>query len=220
MKLELIYFDDQISNIECYQAMLENTFKITGFTDCTVYNEVLKSRKPHGILLDFHMPVYDGILLHEKIINSEHYNGCPVFFISGDESDDIRIKTLQSGGIDFFNRQIKEEELKLRLLNKIKRFFQGDANIDVGNLRFDSKSFTVFIKNKPIDLTLIEIRIMSYLLKKMPEPVPTDELMIQIWGNAEGKGKVHVHVSHLNLKFSTWNHEIIMRDSCACIVPF
>ena len=82
MKFQIVYFDDQIQNIEAYQASLKDTFNISGYTDTAEYSHVLKKHKPHGILLDLHMPKHDGLALHHRIVNCEHYNGCPIFFIS------------------------------------------------------------------------------------------------------------------------------------------
>lgn len=218
MKFQLLYFDDQIANIECYQAMLKDQFNVTGFTDSTIYKKALASNKPHGIILDLHMPVYDGLVLHDKIINSEDYNGCPIFFISGDPSDEIRLKSIQKGGVDFFNRHLSEEEVRLRLINKIKFFFQGDTIVEVGNLRLDAHLFNVYISDVPIDLTLIEMRILSCLIRRIPEQVNKTDLMEQIWGDGSKKGKMNVHLSHLKLKLSGWDHEIKNRENFISIV--
>jgi DNA-binding response OmpR family regulator len=219
MKLQLLYFDDQPSNIECYQSMLQGAFIVNGFTDTTEYEKALKDHKPHGIILDLHMPVWDGLTLHDKIINSENYNGCPIFFISGDPSDEMRLKTIQTGGRDFFNRQVAEEELKLRLNNKIKLFLQGDTIIDIGNLRMDTYSFNVTIEDKTADLTLFEMRILSYLLRKMPDAVHKNELVEQIWGNTTKIANMSVHISNMKLKLWDWNHEIRIINHLVSIVP-
>lgn len=219
MKFQLLYFDDQISNIECYQSMLQDHFVVHGHTDNSTYDKFLKAHKPHAILLDLHMPIYDGFVLHDKIINSEDYNGCPIFFISGDLSDEVRLKTIQTGGIDFFNRQINEEELKLRLTNKIRLFLQGDTIIDVGNLRLDTHSFSIYLNDKPTDLTLFELRILSCVLRRMPDGIPKLELKEQIWGSANTTGKMHVHLSNLKLKLRAWDHEIKIRGDFVVISP-
>jgi len=220
MRFEIIYFDDQISNIECYQTMLMDDFLITGYTDCTVFEMALEKQKPHGIMLDLHMPVWDGLTLYNKIVSSKNYNGCPIFFISSDISDESRLKTIQTGAIDFFDRSISEEELKLRLQNKIKVFFQGKIQIDLGNMRFDDHAFSIHVKGKPIDLTLFEMRILSSIIRKLPASVNKNELMEQIWGSNAAPGKMNVHVSNINLKLIGWNHEINIKENSISFNPF
>ena len=213
MKLKILIFDDQMINIECYQDMLKDKFVVSGFTETINYEQVLQNNKPHGILLDLHMPIYDGFVLHDKIIHSDHYNGCPVFFISADLSDESRLKAITSGGIDFFNRSIGQEELTLRLSSKIKSFLQGNTLIDLGNLRLDTFSFNAYIDEKVTDLSLIEMRILSLVMRRIPDPVHKNELMTQIWGDTSSQGKMYVHLSNIKSKLSAWNHELRIRDN-------
>ena len=171
-------------------------------------------------MLDLHMPIWDGLTLYNKIVSSENYNGCPVFFISSDVSDESRLKTIQTGAIDFFDRSISEEELKLRLQNKIKMFFQGKIQIDLGNMRFDDHAFSIHVKGKPIDLTLFEMRILSSIIRKMPAAVNKKELIEQLWGSNAAPGKINVHVSNINLKLIGWNHEINIKENSISFNPF
>lgn len=219
MKFQLFYFDDQIQNIEVYQTMLKDSFEITGIVDGTKYEEAMNLKRPHGIMLDLHMPIMDGITLYEKIVKSPNYNGCPIFFISGDLSDESRIRTIETGAIDFFNRQITEEELRLRLISKIKIFLKGASSLEIGNLRFDSNLFLTYVNNKPINLTLVEMRILSCVMRAMPDPVNKAELLEKIWVDNPKQGKIHVHLSNMKMKLWDWTHEMRIRDNFISIAP-
>lgn len=219
MKFQIVYFDDQVENIEVYNLMLKDNFNILGFTETANYSDIFKQHKPHGILLDLHMPKQDGLALYDQIIQCENYNGCPVFFISGDISDGARLKSMQLGAMDFFQRSIGEEELKLRLMNKIKMFLQGSVIIDIGNLQLNFDSFNIHLNGKVTDLTLIETRILIYLIKAVPEAVDKNELMMKIWGESSSKGKINVHLSNMKVKLWDWDHEIKIKDNCLSIMP-
>ena len=71
------------------------------------------------------------------------------------------MNAIKIGAIDFFNRNISQEELALRLSNKMKSFLQGSTSMDIGNLRLDTFSFSVFVDNKLIDQET------KYFLNKM-----------------------------------------------------
>jgi two-component system OmpR family response regulator len=216
--MKLLCFDDQISNIECFQSLLQNDFDVIGTTDTVSYCVLLKEHKPLAIMLDLHMPICDGLVLYDKIIKSEDYNKCPIFFISGDVSDEARLITIQTGGIDFFSRVIKEKELKLRLFNKIKLFLQGDLIIDIGNLRLDTHLFNVYVNSQLAELTLHEFRILSYVLRKLPNNTPRNELMEQVWGSVPRPGTMNVHISNLRAKLCDWNHELnIIKDDVGLV---
>lgn len=219
MKFQIVYFDDQIQNIEAYQAVYRDTFNIAGYTDPAEYSQVLAIHKPHGILLDLHMPKLDGLALYSRITNCPSYNGCPIFFISGDVSDESRLKSIQSGAIDFFTRTISKEELAVRMVNKIKMYLQGSALIDIGNLQLNSESFNILVNGKPSDLTLIETRILISLIKALPDAVDKDELILKIWGESSTKGKINVHLSNMKIKLRDWNHEIRVKGNALSIIP-
>lgn len=218
MKFKITYFDDQVLNIESYQALYQDDFFITGHTNSANYEESLRDNRPHGILLDLHMPIMDGLELYEKIIGSDFYNGCPIFFISGDVSEDSRLKMIQTGGVDVFNRSTNSSEIKVRINNKIKLFLQGPTVIDVDNLTLDTNLFTLNVNKVPVDLTLIEMRILSVVIRQIPRAIPKEELMAQIWGDTQVQGKLNVHLSNLKIKLQGWNHEIKIRGNLVSVL--
>jgi DNA-binding response OmpR family regulator len=214
MKFKLIYFDDVSANIELYQEILSEDFEILGTTDPSCFSDLIRKNQPQAILIDLHMPEINGIELCGKILKSDCYNDCPIFFISGDESDEGRLNSLSVGAIDFLSRFLSADELKLRLMSKIHFYLQRTPNLTIGNLRLDKNLFMTFIDGKPIDLTLIEIRILSFMVRNLPHPVTKTELLQGVWGESSsaGEGKIKVHVSNLNLKLSGWEHSIKMKD--------
>ena len=215
MKLKLIYFDDLEDNLGIYQDILEDVFEVIGTTECSRFPELLKEHKPHGILVDLHMPEMDGLELCQRILSSEHYNQCPVFFISGDDSQDSRLKAISLGAIDFLSRLIQHEELKVRILSKVKIYLKRTSILEFVNLRLDTNSFMTFVNDKPVDLTLVEMRILNCLLRNMPDPLQKSQLLETVWGDAslKGQGKIQVHIFNLNLKLVGWNYEIKIKDN-------
>ena len=83
----------------------------------------------------------------------------------------------------------------------------------------DTYSFNVTIEDKTADLTLFEMRILSYLLRKMPDAVHKNELVEQIWGNTTKIANMSVHISNMKLKLWDWNHEIRIINHLVSIVP-
>lgn len=208
MKLQLVYFDDQFQNLELSSLMFKDDFNIAGFTKTSQFEKALIRYNPHGILLDLHMPEESGVELYKKIISSENYNGCPIFFISADNSDVSRMLSIETGAIDFLARQMNYEELRLRLLSKIQHYLQGNNRIHVGNLCFNADNFTVKINSESIDMTLIETKILSILIKALPSAVDKDTLVSSVWDKEIIKNQLGVHLSNMKMKLIKWDHEI------------
>lgn len=213
MKWTLVYFDDQIANIECYKELLEDDFHVVGSNDATIYDQLIQTHRPHAFMLDVHMPVLDGHELYKRIIEHPLYNGCPVFFISGDISDENKVRSYQSGGIDFLARDLRSEELIARLSNKIKFYLQMSTVLELGNLRLDVESMTLSIGQTHQSLTLVEMRIIQILLRAFPTALTRTEVIKRIWGEESVKpGTINTHITNLKPKIEKWNHFIKIRD--------
>lgn len=220
MKWTLVYFDDQIQNIEVWKDLLEDNFNVIGCHDANSYQMVMKENHPHAFMLDVHMPVLDGHALYKKITEHPLYNGCPIFFISGDISDETKIRSYESGAVDFLSRDLPVEEIILRLSSKIKFYLQTSTVLELGNLRIDVQSLKTTIDDKTIDLTLLEMRLLGILLRSFPQTITRTEVIRKIWGDEVVKpGTINTHVANLRPKIEKWNHGIKIREDNILIQP-
>ena len=219
MKLKLIYIDDSNSNIESLKLILEDELTVVGASDQLEFASLLKDHSPHAILLDFHMPVMNGFELYEKIAIDKNYNGCPVLFISGEIQNESTLKAIKLGGMDFFSRSLPPQEIKFRLLSRMRLYLQSAAVLTFDNLCLDKNTFALTIGTDLIDLTLIELRVLSFILRSQPGPISKGQLVKTIWGESsiQNLGKLSVHVSHMNTKLAAWKHEIKMREDLILI---
>src|SRR5665648_219828 len=177
MKWTLVYFDDQITNIEAFTDLLSDSFDVIGLCDATKYAEVLQKYHPHVILLDVHMPILDGHELYKKISEHPLYNGCPVIFISGDKSDENILKSFEGGAIDFLSRDLSVEEIVIRITNKVKFHLQMATSLELGNLNIDLATMKASIYGENIDLTLLELRLLANILRAHPNALSRMDLI-------------------------------------------
>ncbi len=213
MKWTLIYIDDQIDNIECFSELLADKFNVLGSTNVNDCDSLITDNFPHAILLDVHMPQKNGYTLYQEIISHPLYNKCPIFFISGDPSDEIKIRSFQEGGVDFLPRDIKGEEMIIRLSNKICAFLQMATKLKLGNLSLDFESLKAQIDDRNIDLTLLEFRLLGTILRAFPQKVARQDLILKVWGNAPIKpGTVNTHLTNLKPKIAEWNYQTKVRE--------
>lgn len=213
MKWTLLYFDDQIQNIEAFKELLSEKFNVIGCNDATQFGSMLEENNPHIILLDVHMPILDGHALYKSISEHPLYNGCPVIFISGDQSDENKLRSFEKGGIDFLPRDLKTEEIAIRLVNKAKLFSQISTSLELGNLTVDVKSMKSTIAGKNVDLTLLELRMVSNILRSYPQTLTRAELIQKVWGTHSVKvGTINTHLTNLKPKIEGWNYQIKVRE--------
>lgn len=202
------YFDDDVENLKLYKTLFANDLHLDLINDPFSYNEIINGSYS-AILIDMHMPGMDGLELFQMIKKHPEYNQCPVLFISTDLSEEIKFKTISSGGVDFLERMMKKEELLLRLKNKI-NFFQHHKNIFIlGSMKLNLSELKVYLSSCAIDVTLTELKILKLLVKKFPEIVSREDLWKDVWpGQVAHSSTLNTHLSNLRNKFRDWEYDI------------
>lgn len=205
---KIAYFDDDVANLKLYENLLSNDFHMDLFNNPLNYKEVINGSYS-AILIDMHMPEMDGIELFKMIQKHPEYNHCPVLFISADLTEEIKFKTIYSGGVDFLDRMMKKEEMLFRLKNKI-NFFQYHKNIFIlGTLKLNLSELKIYLKSQVVDVTLTELKILKLLVKKFPEVVSREVLWNDIWpGQVAHSSTLNTHLSNLRSKFKDWEYDI------------
>jgi DNA-binding response OmpR family regulator len=208
VKSDIAYIDDDRLNLECIQAVFEDDFYVQIFDQPQVFLDSFSLKTFTCLLLDIHMPLIDGFALYEKIISHPKYNGCPIFFISSDESDTARIKSLTLGAVDFIGRLMSPDEMIARVKSKIQFFENHRSVIEFDRVKINLTQLKTSLDEKELPLTFIELKILLLVVKNFPDAVPKDTLVDQIWkGAIVQDATIHTHVFNLNTKLQSWTYE-------------
>lgn len=209
MKAGIAYIDDNKLNLECIKTILDQDFTVETFHRPEAFLTKFASTSYTSILVDIHMPTLDGFSLYEKIIEHPHYNGCPILFISSDDSDSARIKSFVLGAVDFLNRAINPDEMIARIKSKIQFFQKHRSIIEFTNLRVNLTLLKAYLDMKELPLTFIEFKILCLVLRNYPDVVTKELLIQQVWRtDCVLDATIYTHVSNLNNKLETWDYEI------------
>jgi len=68
-------------------------------------------------IIDFQMPVYNGVELYTEIARFEKYAEIPVIFVTADTDMTTRMEALNAGAIDFLTKPINPIEFQARVQN-------------------------------------------------------------------------------------------------------
>lgn len=209
MKAGIAYIDDNKLNLDCIKTILDQDFEVEIFQKPEAFLTKFESTSYTSILVDIHMPTLNGFSLYEKIIEHPHYNGCPILFISSDDSDSARIKSFVMGAVDFLNRAINPDEMIARIKSKIQFFQKHRSIIEFTNLRVNLTLLKAYLDSKELPLTFIEFKILCLVLRNYPDVVPKAQLIQQVWRTDHVlDATIYTHVSNLNSKLGAWDYEI------------
>lgn len=133
------------------------------------------------LLLDVNVPGTNGFELLKELREKDILT--PTIFITSlDMIDDIE-KGFTVGCDDYLKKPFELKELDLRIKN-IKRLFKiEDTNIiSISNqFTLDKKNLMLKKGEKETHITLKELEVLEYLIKKQGLPVSIEELSMNIW---------------------------------------
>lgn len=204
----IVLFDDDESNLKHYDSRFKDNFSLRGIQNPHLYPNYL-SDDLSAILIDIVMPVMDGIQLYGQIRSHQKYNGCPIIFISGSNSEEIMLKALNIGGQDFLTRSMKKDEMVTRIKNKIESFKHSRHIFQLGNVKLNTLELKVYHKNLGMDFTLTEMKILKFLLREHPRLLSREEINDEVWpGQNVIPTTLNTHLSNLRNKLTDWEYEI------------
>lgn len=118
---KILVVDDEETNVKLLEYLLtQNGFHhIRSTTDPRDVEWIYQEFKPDLVLLDINMPHLDGIQVMEKLqeLEKETYPSIVVF--TADNNDEIKIRSLVSGALDFLAKPFDVVEAMARIKNML-----------------------------------------------------------------------------------------------------
>lgn len=209
-KPRLAYIDDNKNNLEYISLIMENDYEVETYNDPFKFLTQYPESSYNAILVDIHMPSIDGFTLYEKIIENSNYNGCPLIFISSDDTNENRIRSFTLGAVDFLNRMMSTAEILTRVRSKIAFFEKHRSVIEFGSLKLNLTLLKTYLDDDELKLTFIEFKLLCHFLKTYPASSSKEELIDKIWSNGLVlDATIYTHIFNLNAKLVNWDHEVI-----------
>ncbi len=163
--------------------------------------------KPNLIILDVMLPGMDGWQTCQRF---REMSNVPILMLTALGSEDDVVKGLEMGADDYVVKPVTMRELGARVKALLRRaeLSSDKSNLDVSkfiqyqDLVIDFDKHEVTRKNKRIDLSPTEFRLLSCLVKHQGRVLPHSFLLTQVWG-AEYSGELdhlRLYISYLRRK--------------------
>jgi two-component system KDP operon response regulator KdpE len=149
------------------------------------------SRKPDLIILDLGLPDLDGADIIRKL--REWWLSRPIIVLSGRDSEDTKVATLELGADDYITKPFGLPELLARVHAALRRTAR-QAHTDQEALTSYGVSIDILRREVARDgarvaLTPNEFRVLATLAKNAGLLVTTDQLVGELWGPAAPSSK-------------------------------
>lgn len=167
--------------------------------------DAIRSKQPDLIILDIMLPGMDGLEVLKIIRANKETKNIPVLMLTAKGSEIDQIVGFELGAIEYISKPFSVKVL----LARVKSIFRhaepkkDEAQVlRVGDLMVDKERHQFTIKGKPVVLTKLEFKMISFFLSNRGKVFSRDQLLSGVW---EGEAfvvdrTVDVHVKSLRAK--------------------
>jgi DNA-binding response OmpR family regulator len=157
------------------------------------------------LLLDLQIPGVDGIGVCAAVRADPRTRDMGVVMLTARADETDRILGLEMGADDYIVKPFSPKELLARLralFRRLERQDDGQAPLELGELRVDRARHTVQWAGQPASLTAKEFALLVALLEARGRVLSRQQLLEDVWGYsyADGTRTVDVHVRRLREK--------------------
>lgn len=171
-----------------------------------ITNEVLECN-PKLILMDINLPCYDGFYWCSQIRN---FLKVPIIFISSRDNDMDIIMSINMGGDDYIMKPFSPQILVAKIQAILRRTYSYNSELKSDIIKFKDITLNIvesklYFKDKKVELTKNELKIMKILMENQEKIVSRDEIIEELWDTDEfiSENTLTVNVNRLRKKLDT-----------------
>lgn len=183
MKRILIIEDDPAISKGLYDALHDEHYDVVTEDDGEKGFRFAQNENIALIILDLMLPSKNGIEictdLRKKGINT------PILMLTSKKEEMDKVLGLEVGADDYLTKPFSIRELLARikaLLRRKQEIVREIEEYEFGSVQIDFKKQTAFKKNKQIELSTTEYKILKYFIEHEAEVVTRDNLLDKVWG--------------------------------------
>ena len=201
----LIIEDDAVIRTELKILLEKYGYTVIITEDFGNMEKLVAESNPHLVLLDINLPVYDGYHICKEIRKTSKV---PVIVVTSRDSDMDELMSMNLGADDFITKPYNTQILLARISAILSRVYSTEsANVlTFAGLLLDMGKSTITYKDRSIELTKNELRILTMLMKNKGAITSRDDIMNELWQSDEfvDENTLTVNINRLRKKL----HEI------------
>jgi len=153
------------------------------------------SIQPELIILDLALPDMDGVEVCKQL---REWTQVPIIILSVRDSENAKVRALDSGADDFLTKPFGIEELlaRIRVALRHASFAQGSKStlIKAGTLEINLVEHVVTRQGIEVKLTATEFKLLAYMAANAGRILTHQGILTQVWGPADAD-----HVEYLRV---------------------
>ena len=185
MKPTILVIDDEPDAVDLIEFNLKNAgFQVKTAADGAEALAKARSVLPSLIVLDVMLPEIDGFEICKLLRRDPNTAAIPIIMLTAKAAEIDRVLGLELGADDYLTKPFSPRELVLRikkLLERRQTTVETKEKFQFGDLSIDIPRHTVTFKNKKIDLTATEFKLLTLLAQRCDVVQSRDSLLRDVW---------------------------------------
>lgn len=177
---------------------------------------VARQLMPAAIVLDVMMPGRSGLQVLQELRADDTLKNVPVIMLTAKGMTEDRIAGLERGADDYLAKPFSPKELVLRiqaLLRRAESGAAGSTELSIGPFHFDRVNVKLRVNDLPLDVTLLEFKLLHLLASCKGEIVERELIMREVWGYSDSARTrtLDTHVKRVREKLGAaadWIHTV------------
>lgn len=180
-KILIVEDENKLAN-ELKIFLLNNGYDVEVLEDFSNTIEIIKDYECDLILLDINIPNVDGETVLKEVRKSIN---TPIIIVTSKNTELDELLSINYGADDFIIKPYNTQILLARIERLLKRVSNNYDSIKYKDLILDINKSMISNKNKVVNLSRNELKILICLLNNIGKIVSREELINYLWDNDE-----------------------------------
>lgn len=207
MALILVVDDDEDVLKTIQISLTKNGYQVIAENNGFQALQTARREKPNLVILDISMPDMDGIEVCKQLRASQATVSVPILMLTARGNIESKTAGFEAGADDYLVKPFALQELNLRLKALLRRgtmdAAEAPAQLALGALKLDCRTFDLTIQGRRVLLTPVEFDLLYYLMSHAGQVLSTEQLLRDVWQYPPGTGSselVRAHIKNLRAK--------------------
>jgi len=184
-KQKILVVDDEPDIVEMVSVNLKNAgFEVQAAADGADALRKARANSPSLIVLDIMLPESDGLEVCKVLRRDPLTASIPIIMLTAKASEVDRVVGLELGADDYLTKPFSPRELVLRVKKQLNRTAPAAAadQLKCGEITIDKPRHTVRFRDKLLDLTVTEFKLVALLAERKGRVQSREQLLKDVWG--------------------------------------
>jgi two-component system phosphate regulon response regulator PhoB len=176
--------------------------------------QLLASRRPDLILLDWMLPGQSGFEFARQLQNDKSGSNPPIIMLTARDQEEDKIAALEAAADDYISKPFSVNELLARIKAVLRRTAPLDnkEQLEADGLLLDPGTCRVTAAEAPVELSPLEYRLLHFFMHHRERVYSRQQLIEQVWDTAFVEERtVDVHVRRLRKLLEPSGHDRLIQ---------